>query len=309
MSDKVCAPAIPTPKPASERPLTCGVRKLQREANSQARDEEFEFRDPITHGRDSFHGHFPWQVALYYDKGGHGYNPQFMCGGSLISKKHAVTAAHCLPHWFDKKRFIAVLGDFDTSKPEEGTEQHVKVKSITLHENWNFYTDPVSGTIKNDIAILELEEEAKLSDHIEPICLPTKEEANSKDMTCMLSGWGKKHHSQGRRATPILNELDVSIVSHAECVRQRRGLTYHSSHKRMPLTEKMLCTVHKNGNKKGSGCQGDSGGPVSCKLKGQNIWKLFGVISYANGRCDGHRLYTVSTRVSSYLDWIKPKIR
>ena len=54
-----------------------------------------------------------------------------------------------------------------------------------IHEGWS------SSTLQNDIAVLELSEEAKFSDHIEPICLPTGDEVeveNNENMECMLSG-------------------------------------------------------------------------------------------------------------------------
>ena len=62
-----------------------------------------------------------------------------------------------------------------------GTEQQVNILMITIHtEVSNF---------QNAIAILHLSEEAKFSDHIQPICLPTEDEiVNNENMECIFSG-------------------------------------------------------------------------------------------------------------------------
>ena len=54
-------------------------------------------------GQDALPGMWPWQVALY------NYNLQ-MCGGSLISEKWAITAAHCLRKY--RRGWAVVLGNY-----------------------------------------------------------------------------------------------------------------------------------------------------------------------------------------------------
>jgi secreted trypsin-like serine protease len=42
----------------------------------------------ITDGSNAARGQFPWQVALIIDNA-------YLCGGSLISSRWVLTAAHC----------------------------------------------------------------------------------------------------------------------------------------------------------------------------------------------------------------------
>jgi hypothetical protein len=51
--------------------------------------QEHQVSGLITGGRTASRGQFPWLVAFFY-------NDKFICGGSLISKKLVVTAAHCI---------------------------------------------------------------------------------------------------------------------------------------------------------------------------------------------------------------------
>ena len=63
-----------------------------------------------------------------------------------------------------------------------GTEQEVKVEKILMHEMYN--------SVKNqeDIAIVKLSEPARISDHIETICLPKATEERELGSKCMISG-------------------------------------------------------------------------------------------------------------------------
>ena len=70
----------------SEKTCSCGKFSVaKRDANENAR---------IYNGRDAKDGQYPWYIFLKIidkkSKTGGG-----VCGGSLISKKHILTAAHC----------------------------------------------------------------------------------------------------------------------------------------------------------------------------------------------------------------------
>jgi len=236
----------------------------------------------IVGGAQSRKGDFPWQVAIYH-------NNRFLCGGSLIDVTHVLSAAHCFNGIADDvRKYLVVLGEYNRDS-KEGTEQEVKVAKITVHENY----ERVSN--QDDIAIVQLAERARISDHIETICLPEQGEVRQAGSKCMLSGWGKEW--AGGEAVSVLQQLQVPIVNQHVC-NDRNKYTGRR------VTSNMMCSGYNNGYSFASGCHGDSGGPLSCQTSG-NIWKVFGIVSWGSSQCNGLESYTVYTKVSSYLPWIK----
>ena len=66
-----------------DKPCQCGI------ANSK-KNEDVQQEVYIINGQETKRNEFPWQVALV--KAGF-HNP--FCGGSIISDRHILTAAHC----------------------------------------------------------------------------------------------------------------------------------------------------------------------------------------------------------------------
>lgn len=66
-------------------------------------------------------GFYPWQVAIYYDD-------NFLCGGSLISDRLVLTAAHCFKYLStDTGRYNVVLGESNRAIPEGGFLMHIPI--------------------------------------------------------------------------------------------------------------------------------------------------------------------------------------
>ncbi|XP_060799449.1 transmembrane protease serine 4-like [Neoarius graeffei] len=111
--------------------------------------------DQIIGGMDTTIEMWPWQVSLHWDM-------QHLCGGSLISTRWIISAAHC----FTGKakglgQWSVLLGQ--TYRTSSGA---VSVKSILLNEAH----DSVSRDY--DIAMVQLATDVLLGDTIHPVCLP-----------------------------------------------------------------------------------------------------------------------------------------
>ncbi|XP_061455044.1 coagulation factor IX-like [Rhineura floridana] len=226
---------------------------------------------------DSKKGEVPWQVyMLSYERKG-------WCGGTIISEKWVVTAAHCLEHG----PHTVVAGDFNT-EGFDGTEQLRQVVKAIPYPTYNS-----SNRYHNDIALLELDSPLKLSHYITPICLAGKEFTNSllKRGSGTVSGWWRLG-SQRRRAN-ILQVLKVHQVDQATCLMNNRSSILPNMFCAAPLDTAM--ETH----------QGDSGGPYAIDMKGTSFLTA---VTSCGEQCDVDLTLSFQTKLSNYIKWIESAV-
>ena len=97
---------------------------------------------------------YPWMVSL---------SPAG-CGGSLISSRHVLTAAHCAD---DSASMSVTLGLHERWNPKPSSKT-VKVLAKHVHNVWQNHV--FRG---GDIAILTLATPVKFNKIISPVCLPS----------------------------------------------------------------------------------------------------------------------------------------
>ncbi|XP_053674738.1 trypsin 5G1-like [Anopheles nili] len=207
----------------------------------------------------------PFQVSLRVR--GH------ICGGSIISKRWILTAAHCAS---PKEGPYEVRVGSSTSK---SGGQLFSIKKVIQHPKYN------SGTFKNDFALLELEIDLEFSENVAPIDLPNQNEPVKEGTMLQVSGWGTTQNPN--ESNTVLRAVNVPAVDQQECNR-----SYGNRNK---IHDEMLCAGYLEGGK--DSCQGDSGGPL---VKG-NV--LVGVVSWGKG-CAEAGYYGVYARVASAKNWI-----
>jgi len=243
----------------------------------------------------------PWQVALgqyYYDtflgifKKKKYYGTR--CGGSIVSKRIVITAAHCI-HPGEEKFYVIVgghnLGGDPAKDPEGPYAKKYLVDKVIKHPNW----DPSDLSIY-DIAVLVLEKDIKFNAGVQPICLPeagtASEHLYKKGNNGVVSGWGR---SENRYKEPKLRQLVMPFYPECEV------MPYHDIH------AAVTCAGYPEGGR--DSCVGDSGGPLATvDKKKNNRWTLVGVVSYGYG-CAAEGMLGVYTRVSSYMDFINTYVK
>jgi len=234
----------------------------------------------IVGGQNSAQGDWPWQIG-YLRIQGSSYGQ--VCGGSLISTKWAITAAHCtygVP--LDGSTSMVRAGAYDLDANEATSRLYI-VSQIINHEDYN------DDTMANDISLLKLAGEAVFTTYIQPVCLPTQASQVPVGTTCWITGWGETQAVQ----TQIMQEATVPIIDNADC----------QSWSGLRIEDSMVCAGYKEGGI--DSCQGDSGGPLVCESGSSFI--LQGVTSHGIGCAEPDRP-GVYTRMSEFVTWTEETI-
>ncbi|XP_046827988.1 uncharacterized protein LOC124428207 [Vespa crabro] len=265
------------------RPGQCGTRYTK---GVNAR-----IKTPAYIDGDSEFGEYPWQVAILKKDS---TESVYVCGGTLISPRHIITAAHCVKTYAGRD-LRARLGEWDVNHDVE-FYPYIERDIVSVYVHPEFY----AGTLYNDIAILKLDHPIDFdkNPHITPACLPNKRD-DFNGARCWTTGWGKDAFGEFGKYQNILKEVDVPIINNQVCESQMRRTRLGTS---FNLHPGFICAGGEEGK---DACKGDGGGPMVCERNGQ--WQLAGVVSWGIG-CGQAGVPGVYSRVSFYLDWIRQVI-
>ncbi|XP_031334319.1 vitamin K-dependent protein C-like isoform X2 [Photinus pyralis] len=220
---------------------------------------------------------FPWLAGM-------AKNGEFHCGGTLITRKHVLTAAHCVDG-INYRTISIAFGDHDRKDKERFSKIQVrKIKKVVPHKLFD------RSTYNNDIAILELDHPLHFDSKIQPACLPHSAVTDYSGKWAIVAGWGKTGEKQ--ESSTILRKAIVPIWPKKDC--------YNSGYGEERLSENMFCAGFEEG--KIDACQGDSGGPLHVKNP-NGIMDVVGIVSWGRG-CGRATLPGIYTKIINYLDWI-----
>ncbi|CAH0723357.1 unnamed protein product, partial [Brenthis ino] len=223
----------------------------------------------IAGGTETEFKQFPWIVYIETL-----FNPadgwrQLACGGSLISTRYVLTAAHCIHNdtvTMNTTRVTLAQYNLKTFPKDckfvMGEEQCVENILIYAEEaiyHPNYYRD----YLYHDIALLRLREHAPYTDFIRPICLPTFDidQPEFANLPLQIAGWGKTDPQGIGPVSIVKRQAVVNLIPNNEC----RNI--YSSIDAFPVIRSQLCTVARNGQ---DFCEGDSGGPLMLLYKEQS---------------------------------------
>ncbi|XP_013144041.1 PREDICTED: serine protease snake-like [Papilio polytes] len=241
----------------------------------------------IIGGINATSGEFPHMALLGYKK--HEEDIQWSCGGSIISERYILTAAHCTYSVGVGRVKYALVGVLSRSEITEGSLRY----DLEMPIRHPSYKPPLKY---HDIALLKTTTEIQLSANVVPACLHV--DVSADDALALASGWGYTKHRG--TVSDVLQKVKLEKFSEQECLQRYPGNRY-LRHGFDPDTQ--ICYGDHDESK--DTCQGDSGGPL--QLKNQKIkcmYTVVGVTSFGSG-CGLIGQPGVYVKVTAYVPWIE----
>ncbi|CAH1153437.1 unnamed protein product [Phaedon cochleariae] len=249
----------------------------------------------IVGGEPAELGEFPFMALVGFNT----TESPWKCGGTLISERYVLTAAHCT---FSSDSLISSvptkvrLGELDLSSDNDGS-QHMdyRVSSIIVYPDYNW------PQVYNDIALLRLQTRVVFTRFIRPACL-----ANSRFLKTgkpLATGWGKTGFNDPY--SDKLLKVSLEIFDNAICNRS------YSNEEKLPngIISSMLCVGEpRNSTDRKDTCEGDSGGPLIVARE-SNLCQFYVIgITSLGKACGVSKIPAIYTRVSEYVSWIEEQI-
>ncbi|CAF2871195.1 unnamed protein product [Rotaria sp. Silwood2] len=237
----------------------------------------------IMGGQDAVPHSYPWMISLTKRS----LNNLHLCGGVLLTRRHVLTAAHCIED-FDGVNDLNVIAGTHYSTDKRSP---ASVISITMHPQY----DP--DTFANDIAIVTLRSPLPDNDpRINTICLPPDDVPGKSyppmKISGVATGWGSI--SFGGDPSVTLKQVVLPILDATKwpC---SVYITYLSG---------QICAGELQGGS--DTCQADSGGPLMIE-NSDSRWEIVGITSFGKS-CGKPNTPGIYTRVGTYNTFIRSTI-
>jgi len=230
----------------------------------------------IVGGEETEVNEYPWQVGIIDTFTGKPY-----CGGSILSSRTILTAAHCTVD-SSAQSMTVVVGEHDWTVAGDG-EQRMSVCGKEEHPSYN------SVTLDYDISILTLCEDITLQQQsATPVCLPLSPSSPYANIPAIVSGWGTL--AAGGSQPDELMEVEVQTMTNAAC---------SNDYGPGQISDRMICAADAGKD----ACQGDSGGPLVTAEPG-GYYSQIGVVSWGFG-CASPDFPGVYARVTAVDGFIR----
>ena len=228
----------------------------------------------IINGKRAQISQYPWLASLFVasesdpESGGG-------CGGSLISSRWVLTAAHCFLNSAGDavsegaaSRTTVTLSTTNIGASASGAIV-VDANQVIVHPNYNPNQATSSNSNDYDIALVEL----KTPVSITPVRLYTG--GIPTGLPTIVAGWGATQ-GDGSNSSDDLLATQLLISTTSACQAAHEGL----------ITSNMLCAGGYTSTDTSDTCQGDSGGPLFIRLKQQGALQI-GITSFGGSDSAG----------------------
>lgn len=203
------------------------------------------------------------------------------CGGTILTKRHVLTAGHCtLLNDEEAVKIDVIYGSNDIHK---GTT--LKAMKMIRHPEFD------AAKFLHDIAILLVDNEFEYGNNARPICVPSAP-VNIFNSDVVVAGWG--FLSQDGKAVDYLRYTVVKVVPNARCADKFQHTGYRK--------DLMYCAYRLNTD----ACQGDSGGPMMTRVQDGRYLQV-GIVSYGIG-CALDDMPGVYARLEALVPWLLKSI-
>lgn len=254
--------------------------------------ESTESAHPIVGGSDIIEGSRPYLVSAgirswFFD--------EHVCGGSVISSRAVLTAAHCL--WYDGAWDPPQYVDFFRHSLKNDTGVVRMYLNTSECDGAIVYHPEYDSDLNNDVAIIFLPEQIR---NITPVFLNADNRVPAAGDPLDVAGWGKLEQDSPPKKI-VAQAITVDYITNAACTSK----PYR--YKDKLVTDGMVCAFADGKDH----CGGDSGGPLvlgnGMPEEGpQNPVVQVGIVSWSyQDTCANKRFPGVYTRISKFVDWIE----
>ncbi|XP_045760288.1 trypsin epsilon-like isoform X1 [Maniola jurtina] len=213
---------------------------------------------------------YPFMVQ-FYNRGG-------LCGGTILTSKTVMTAAHCFNHnknLEEMKIFSSPRFTFDFN--------------ARIHEVWNFAIHEhynLKYFFANDIAIIIIHDTFVFGPQVQKATLVDSDEWMNEKEVFFAAGWGETKYGEGVKKRG-LRQIHLHYVSKEQCQAEHQ----------LELGPEMFCLY---GDSERDTCRGDSGGGI--------LWKgaIVGIISHGRNCTELPGMYV---KVNYFHSWIQKTVK
>ncbi|XP_072128291.1 inactive serine protease PAMR1 [Mobula birostris] len=257
---------------------------------------------------------WPWQAALYQKVSQtsneivSGHSWFLACSGAVLNERSVVVAAHCVTELgkaalINTADLMVVLGKYfyDEAKQEE-SRQYLQIAGVIVHPSY----DPV--LLDSDIAIIKLMDKAKITNQVQPVCLPDVKDLSTISAQGYVTGWRiQSEPKESGRGNDTLRVGTIEIGDAVQCEQQ-----YEENGISVSITENMFC-ARQDPRGFSNICPLETGGvatfPAADKAGEMSTWFLVGLVSWGYERECSQELFTVYTNVAPFKDWIEKHLK